>query len=63
MDSQRDLNEAMQLAKKGLSLNPGLRALILAHFVLADIFNRQGNLSESQLHVEIARKLQKSLNN
>lgn len=63
MDSRRDLNEAIRLAERGLSLNPELRTRILAHFVLADIYNRQGNHVESQRHLEMSKKLQKSLNN
>ena len=63
MDSQRDLTKAIRLSEKGLSLNPDVRTSILAHFVLADIYNRQGKHLESQRHVEIAKKLQRSLTN
>lgn len=61
MDSGRDLNEALELALKGLGLEPDLKTTILAHFVLADIYNRLGRADESRLHVETARELQKSL--
>ncbi len=61
MDTGRDLNEAAQLAEKGISLNPDLTTTVLAHFVLADIYNRLGRASESRWHVETARELQKSL--
>ncbi len=61
MDSGKDINEAANLALKGLGLKPDLRTNILAHFVLADIYNRLGKYQESQQHVNKARELQKTL--
>ncbi len=61
MDNAVDLNEAEKLARKGLELKPELRTNILAHFVLADIYNRLGRYQESQQHVDKARELQKTL--
>jgi len=63
MDSGRDLKEAAKLALKGLNLNPDIRTAILAHLVLADIFNRLGRPEESRKHVIRARELQKTLSN
>ena len=61
MDTGMDLNEPAQLAEKGISLNPDLNTTVLAHFVLADIYNRLGRYQESQQHVSKAKQLQKSL--
>lgn len=61
MDTGMDLNEAAQLAEKGISLTPDLKTTVLAHFVLADIYNRLGRHQESQQHVSKAKQLQKSL--
>ncbi len=61
MDTGMDLNEAAQLAEKGISLTPDLKTTVLAHFVLADIYNRLGRVNDSRWHVETARELQKSL--
>ncbi len=61
MDSGKDLEEAERLALKGLELKPGLKVNILAHFVLADIYNRMGRIRDSELHVSKARELQKTL--
>lgn len=61
MDSGKDLNEAEKLALKGLDLKSDLRTTILAHFVLADIYNRLGKYEESQQHVNKAKQLQKTL--
>lgn len=61
MDTGMDLNEAARLAEKGISLTPDLATTVLAHFVLADIYNRLGRYQESQQHVSKAKQLQKSL--
>jgi len=61
MDNAVDLNEAEKLAQKGLELKPDLRTSILAHFVLADIYNRLGRYEESRQHVDKAKQLQKTL--
>ena len=61
MDTGRDLNEAAQLAEKGISLTPDSKTTVLAHFVLADIYNRLGRYQESQQHLSKAKQLQKSL--
>jgi len=61
MDGGRDLQEASKLALKGISLNPELKTTVLAHFVLADIYNRLGRPEESRHHIREARRLQQSL--
>jgi len=61
MDTGKALDEAENLAKEGLVLKPDLKTTILAHFVLADIYNRLGKTSESRRHEQKARELQKSL--
>lgn len=61
MDSGQNLNEAVNLALKGLSLNPDKKATILGHFVLADIYNRLGNYSQYQYHLDKAQQLEKTI--
>jgi tetratricopeptide (TPR) repeat protein len=61
MDIAGNLNEAEKLALKGLELKPDLRTNILAHFVLADIYNRWGRYEKSRQHVDKAKQLQKTL--
>jgi len=63
MDSQRDLNEAAELALKGLSLGPEKKSIVLGHFLLADIYNRLGDSSQYQHHLDQAKQLQKALSN
>jgi tetratricopeptide (TPR) repeat protein len=60
MDSGKDINEAEKLALKGLGLKPELRTNILAHFILADIYNRLGRYEKSRQHVDKAKQLQKN---
>lgn len=61
MDSHRDLNQAESLAQRGLDLKPDQRTTILAHYVLADIYNRLRQYEKYQHHVEAAKQLQKTL--
>ncbi len=61
MDTGKALDEAEYMAKKGLALKPELKTTILAHFILADIYNRLGRTNESRRHEQKARELQKSL--
>ncbi len=63
MDSGRDLNEAAELALKGLSLGPEKKSMVLGHFVLADIYNRLGNYIQYQHHLDQAKRLQETLSN
>ncbi len=60
LDIEENLNEAEKLALKGLELKSDLRTNILAHFVLADIYNRWGRYEESRQHVDKAKQLQKN---
>lgn len=61
MDTGKALDEAEYMAKKGLALKPEPKTTILAHFILADIYNRLGRTNESRRHEQKARELQKSL--
>jgi tetratricopeptide (TPR) repeat protein len=61
MDTNRDLNQAEDLAQKGLNLRPDQTTTVLAHFVLADIYSRLGRQRESQQHLLKAQQLRKDL--
>ena len=58
MDKGQDLDHAVQMAKKSLDLNPKPRTEILAHFVLADLYNRLGQLEGAKKHASRAQELQ-----
>jgi choline-sulfatase len=55
-----DLAGAEQWARKGLDANPDARIAPLGHFVLADVYNRQGRTADAQREVARARRLQRS---
>jgi arylsulfatase A-like enzyme/Tfp pilus assembly protein PilF len=55
-----DLAGAEQWARTGLESNPDARIAPLGHFVLADVYNRQGRTADAEREVARARRLQKS---
>jgi tetratricopeptide (TPR) repeat protein len=53
-----NLAEAARLARKGLEVGPKSEHAALAHYVLADILNRQGRTREAAQEVALARALE-----
>jgi arylsulfatase A-like enzyme/Tfp pilus assembly protein PilF len=56
-----DLNQldaAAEAARKGLQSNPEPRLAPLGHYVLADVYNRQGQHARAEAEVKKARRLQ-----
>jgi len=53
-----DLDEAAALARKGLSLSPDPKVAPLGHYVLADIYNRQGRTAEAAHEAALGRALE-----
>jgi arylsulfatase A-like enzyme/Tfp pilus assembly protein PilF len=53
-----DLAGAEQWAKKGLGSTPDAKIAPLGHYVLADVYNRQGRTADAAREVAAARKLQ-----
>lgn len=58
LDSGTNLAEAEQLARKGLELAPRSPEAALGHYVLADIYNRQGRRAEAAREVAQGRALE-----
>ena len=54
-----DLPGAEEWARKGLAHQPDARVAPLGHFVLADVYNRQGRTAEADREAAAARKLQR----
>ncbi len=54
-----DLAGAEEWARKGLGSRPDPKIAPLGHFVLADVFNRQGRTAEAQREVAAAQQLQR----
>jgi tetratricopeptide (TPR) repeat protein len=58
LDSGQQLTEAMGLARKGLELKPRSDVAPLGHYVLADIYNRQGRAADAAREVAQGRALE-----
>jgi tetratricopeptide (TPR) repeat protein len=52
------LDAAADLAKKGLEVDKGSSVAPLGHYVLADVYNRQGHAAEARDEVAKARKIE-----
>jgi tetratricopeptide (TPR) repeat protein len=58
LDSNRRLDRAMALARRGLELSPSPDLAPMGHFLLADIYSRLGRLPEARSELATARALQ-----
>ncbi len=58
LDSERNLDDALRLARKGLDLHPSPDVAPLAHYVMADIYSRQGRAADSQREVALGKALE-----
>lgn len=61
LDSNKNFDEAISLANKGLKLAPESEYAPLAHFILADIYNRLGQTDKYREELEKGRRLQQKL--
>jgi arylsulfatase A-like enzyme/tetratricopeptide (TPR) repeat protein len=61
LDAGSNLNEAVRLAQKGLELAPKSEYAPLGHYVLADIYNRQGRARDGAMELARGRALEASL--
>jgi arylsulfatase A-like enzyme/Tfp pilus assembly protein PilF len=52
------LEAAAELARKGLEVDEGSRVAPLGHYVLADVYNRQGRSAEASAEVAKARRIE-----
>jgi arylsulfatase A-like enzyme/Flp pilus assembly protein TadD len=55
------LEEAAELARRGLEAEPLSDVAPLGHYVLADVYNRQGQAAKAQEEVDKARRLEAAL--
>lgn len=61
LDLNKNFDEALRLAKKGLELAPESEYAPLAHYILADIYNRLGQTDKYNEELQKGRKLQQKL--
>jgi arylsulfatase A-like enzyme/Tfp pilus assembly protein PilF len=55
-----ELEKAQELALKGLELGPEPSMAPLGHFILADVYNRQGRFGDAERELQKAQKLSSS---
>jgi arylsulfatase A-like enzyme/Tfp pilus assembly protein PilF len=55
-----DLDKARELAVKGIELKPEPSMAPLGHFILADVYNRQGKFADAERELRAARRLESS---
>lgn len=55
-----DLERSMELAQKGIALDPEPSMAPFGHFILADIYNRQGRQQDAERELAEARRLEGS---
>jgi arylsulfatase A-like enzyme/Tfp pilus assembly protein PilF len=60
LDTGRELDEAMRLARKGVELAPRSEYAPLGHYVMADIYARQGKRTESDAEAARGRALERA---
>ncbi|HEX5473039.1 MAG TPA: sulfatase-like hydrolase/transferase [Vicinamibacterales bacterium] len=58
LDEGEHFDEAIELAQKGLALGPHSEMAPLAHYVLADIYNRQGRPADGAREAALGRALE-----
>jgi tetratricopeptide (TPR) repeat protein len=61
LDAGTNFDEAVTLARKGLEYAPRSEYAPLAHYVLADLYNRQGRAREGAVEVSLGRSLEARL--
>jgi arylsulfatase A-like enzyme/Tfp pilus assembly protein PilF len=55
-----NLEKARELAQKGIDLGPERSMAPLGHFILADVYNREGRFGEAERELRTAQRLQGS---
>ncbi len=56
---EKHFQEAIEAATRGLQIAPDSPYAPLGHYVLVDIFNRQGKTEQARFHLQKARELEK----
>ena len=58
LDLNQTLDEAVRLARKGLELGPSSEYAPLGHYVIADVYAREGRIAESARQAALGRALE-----
>jgi len=60
LDENREFDQAMALARRGLELGPASEFAPLGHYVLADIYNRRGMAAEARREADLGRQRERA---
>ena len=60
LDHGNRLDEAAALAQRGLAINPRSEYAPLGHYVLADVYSRQGKFADSRREAELGKQKERS---
>ncbi|MGE5198100.1 MAG: sulfatase-like hydrolase/transferase [Rhodospirillaceae bacterium] len=60
LDEGKHLQEAAEMARKGLEIGPKSQHAALGHYVLADVYNRQGRPADAAREAALGRALEAS---
>jgi tetratricopeptide (TPR) repeat protein len=58
LDLNQTLDEAVTLARKGLELGPASEYAPLGHYVIADVYAREGRMADSARQAALGRALE-----
>jgi tetratricopeptide (TPR) repeat protein len=58
LDMGQNLDEAVRIARKGIELAPDSEFAPLGHYVIADVYSRQGRRAESEQEASRGRALE-----
>jgi len=59
LDGEQNFDEAARLARRGLELAPQSEFAPLGHYVIADIYSRQGRRAEAEQEAGLGRALER----
>ena len=60
LDAEQKLDEAMRLARKGIELAPDSEYAPLGHYVIADVYARQGNRAAAEHEAARGRAVERA---
>jgi len=60
LDQEQQLDEAVRLARRGIELAPTSAYAPLGHYVIADVYSRQGRAAEAAQEAARGRALERS---
>jgi hypothetical protein len=60
LDLEQNLDEAVRLARKGIELEPNGEFAPLGHYVIADVFSREGRHADAEQEAARGQALERS---